>query len=241
MRFKYDRRSKKRYFVAACILSPLCLILFPSLFATISMDRSKLELATYAFLLLIFLAPVTLACWAAYADSLLYIRRLEKWGITVPYIKGEQLIPPPSVSILPGEGPVCRESVILSSIAFSVCAGIVIWALLHILHFILLGDGGDGCFTAAIFGIPLILAWLCGGFVYYHQRLNSLYRDIADPLPYKKVRTRFVNGILTILIGLGITVALLNWAHNMADYSYRSRLESVYGDDWRIHIGERLP
>ncbi|MBR5420555.1 MAG: hypothetical protein IK115_05345 [Lachnospiraceae bacterium] len=233
MKYKYDKRIRRRLFVASVSLACLAFISALLLLAE--------SLAPYAYLLLVFLIPVDICCWAGWVDSLQYIRRLGKWGIEVPEVKGDQLIPPPLATELPEDGEVCTHSVILAGLAWAVCAGIVIWAFLHVRHFAPLGIGADARFAAAIFGVPLFAAWMIGGLVYFRQRLNSLYRDEADPLTFKKVRTRFVSGCVTISICLLITCFLLHSARTMSDYIYKSRLQAVWEDDWRSHVGEPLP
>ena len=245
MKYKYGWKDLRFMRVFAIIITVICglSILITLLTEALPSLSSYLELYSGGALITLLVSfPCALAGWYGYLDALHYLKRLSLWGIAIPYSKDDALIPPADNPELLQEGAVCRSSVILAIAAFIISGGILIAGIVHTLHYTALGVGSDAAAAAMMCHGPLCIAWLIGGVVYFHQRLNEKYRDEADPVPSKKIRSNIFKGSVTILLCLGISLALLSIPKSMSDYIYKSKLQTCYGDrEWRDHIGEPLP
>ncbi|MCR5249060.1 MAG: hypothetical protein K6E50_00480 [Lachnospiraceae bacterium] len=245
MKYQYDKKDQKLFFLGAVLFSAvsgiaLLLLLIDGIGGLIyAKDMSNSSV--WSFIALQVALPATLLSWYAYLDCLLYERRLNRWGLELPESKKELLMPPADDPDLLKEGPFDKNSSLLSALCLVVLLGSLIYVFLDIGHFLSLNLGSDALAMGMLFYGPLSIAWLIGALVYRARRSNNIYRYAADPVPNKKIRQSLPQGLLTILLFLVISIFFLHIPHSMLDYAYKSRLEAVYDGGWREHLGEPLP
>jgi len=244
MKIKYDKTEQKIFLIAALICTPGLplglLFLFTEWGAVVPV----------LYLILMYFSPiVAIAAWFGYLDSRFYFGELEKHGIDLPVHKKNPAEYDRFVMQIneaqknftnaPKVEPFEKSSMILAGIAWVIAAGHLLWLFWYAGHFAKLGMGGEIGFMIFV-GLLVTAGWGGGGYFYFRQRSNTLYKNDGDPYPGKKIRANLAKGILTMLVMLCITSAGFRLIYSMTDYVYRSRLQNIYGDDWRDHLGDRV-
>ena len=130
------------------------------------------------------------------------------------------------------------ESLILVLICTFIVIGLGIYMVVYLNKWLSLGV--YDCKALAFIQLVIILFWCAGGVFFFIQRSKKHYRDDTVFDPGRKERMGIVKGIVTIALCLLITLAAERIIVSMTDYVYKSRLESIYGDQWRTHVGESL-
>ena len=233
MKYKYDRRDQKIFRICSIVFSVL--LLAALCLAGLLERAADINTAGIIAVVMIYFLPVpTAASWICYLDCSIYIKKLAAGGVDVPQDKRlEPLMPEPPVYENEQDS---KESTALAVICFAIAGLILIHTLVFFVHWDvrLSGEG-----TVMAFGqLVVVMLWCVGGFVYLHQRLAKYYRDDTVFDPGRKVRTDLLKGILTIIVMLAITAAVLAVMHSMTRYVYHTRMENKYGDEWREHDGE---
>ncbi len=237
MKFRYDKRDNKVFKICAIVFTALFAVSF--LFAWLEPREleSTVIIAT-AGLLLVACLPLMIVCWYAYADSLVYIKKLEDRGISVPYNKKLQ-------PVYNGDPAYTEEekddtgSRVMSYICVAVAAVQLIFIVVYVAKWTALNV--KDCKAMIFFLAGPAIFWLIGAAAFNKQRSNEKYRDETVNDPGRKKRKSVPESILTIIICLVLTGVVDKTVVNMTDYVYRSRLDAIYESDYRLHIGERLP
>ena len=237
MKFRYDKRDNKVF--------KICAIVFTALFA-ISFILAWLEpealggtaIAVIVVLPLIACPLLMIVCWYAYADSRIYIKKLESGGVVVPYNKKLQPVYDSS-PVYTEEEKDSTGSRVMAYICMAIAAAQLIYIAVYIKKWLSLNV--RDCKAMGFFMGGLTIFWLIGAVSYYKQSSKEKYRDETVNDPSRKPRKNVAQAVITIIICLVLTVAVYNTAEHMTDYVYKSRLEGIYEGDWRSHIGERLP
>lgn len=254
MKIKYDKTEQK----ICKTIGIICVIAFLISLLEIIVEI-PLPAFWIAFCCMVFIAsiPIGIVSWYGYLESLLYFKELEKIGIEPPLhkndpeeiqrilAKAEQNRQAGNRYVSAEQNAASREadhnkaSMVLAVIAFIVSAGTLIWVLWYMLHFVRLGMGGEIGFPVLVSLLGSFL-WSVGGIVYWKQRSNEKYKNDGDPTPGKKVRSGPAKGIFTILILLCVTFFAFHTIYEMSQYVYYTKLEVIFGPDWRLHKGERV-
>lgn len=233
MKFIYDKRENRIFKICGTVFTLMFLFAF---LIQLGYGRAG-DITTFGIIcaLLAQFAPIpAIASWYGYWDSSRYIKKLAEGGIEVPENKKLQ----PYTDIVPkyGEEEESKESVVLA----------VLGLIVTVLNLVLLAGYylkwnplmGSEIVIMMVARFILMIFWLIGSMTYWNQRLNERYRDPGVMDPSRKERTGLPKGILTIVICLIISLALIKVTESMTDYVYRSRLQTWYGESYREHIGE---
>lgn len=233
MRFIYDKRDNRIFKTCGIVFTLVFLFAF---LIQLGYDRAGgVDAFGIVCALLAQFSPIpAIASWYGYWDSSRYIKKLKEGGIEVPENKKLK----PCTDEVPeyGEEEDSRESVVLAMLALIVTAlNLILLAVYYLKWKPLMGNE---IIIMMIARFVLIIFWLIGSRTYWNQRLNEKYRDPGVMDPSRKERTGLAKGILTIVICLVISLALIKCTESMTDYVYRSRLQTRYGEHYREHIGE---
>jgi len=221
-KIKYDKRDRKRFLslaIITTIIVIICLILMNTEWP------ENLEASVMGVLIVIVFTVfpvVALATWVMFADSYTYLKRLEKYGYIVPNNKKEydnnlENIATGELKAL--EQP-SSESEILAIISWIVSVAMVGYTIfLSIRFFHML----ENVAFFIIVTVVLVIFWLVFGFSFWKQRLRDKYKDDVDFNSPLKPRKHLVEGIVTIIILLTISVAIAVNMYTMSRYVERSK------------------
>ncbi|MDE5778721.1 MAG: hypothetical protein K2I10_09505 [Lachnospiraceae bacterium] len=225
-KIKYDMRDKRNAFMLAIVLSLLTVISFMAYF--LPSDGFSAEFVCFITLSIISSPVVCLAGGAYYLEICTYLNRLKKHGYETPknkkdfsgkleYLsKAEQS---PCISGKSGESISLAVACLLCSI------GVALEAAYYLF---------DNRFNWDIMGAELIfmegmilvmaVLWLLGAFAYWRQRIQEYYRDDVEMDENRKARRQIVDGVITILVMLLITIVMVSCIHSITDYIQKIRL-----------------
>ncbi|MCR5118694.1 MAG: hypothetical protein K6B44_03625 [Lachnospiraceae bacterium] len=232
MRSVYDKRENRIFKTGGIVFTLVFVIAF---LVVLSSDKAG-DVGTLGIicsLLTIFCPIPALACWYGYWDSSRFIKKMEEHGVEVPENKKLQ---PFTGVISDSTEEDSRESVILAACAGAVTILLFILSVIYVFKWYPLI--GSECVFMLFFRAVLIILWCVGAGVYLKQSSKEKYRDAGVVDPARKERTGLPKGILTIIVCLVISLALMRMSESMTDYVYRSRLKARYGESYREHIGE---
>ena len=228
-KIKYDKRDKKIYLILAVVTT----IIFAMCFSLLQMDLEveNISAAFYAGFMIVstlFLPIISFAMWVMFFDSHMYLKRLEKYGFTVPdrkkdYDNNLEKLPQSQGNIFDNENPKVKESKeskALAYVSWIVSLGMAVYTVWFFIRFSHMLE------NVAFFGLVCIfitLCWLVLGFYFFKQRRPDKYRDDVDYKSNLKVRKHLVEGIITIVILLVITIVGAVNMYTMSKYVERSK------------------
>lgn len=228
-KIKYDKRDKKIYLVLAVVTT----IIFAVCFSLLQMDLEveNLSAAFYASFMIVstlFLPIISFAMWIMFFDSHMYLKRLEKYGLTVPYRKNDydnnlEKLPQAQGTVFLDERQKAnesKESKTLAYISWIISLGMAVYTVWFFIRFSHMLE------NVAFFGLVCIfitICWLAFGFYYFKQKNPNKYRDDVDYKSNLKVRKHLVEGIIAIVILLTITIVGAVNMYTMSKYVERSK------------------
>lgn len=221
---KYDLKDKKRFWVAALVCSVVPVI---SIFLlALNNVLYRLESVWEAMLVVwgvIFSTILGLSMWGCFLSCLGYLNRLKKHGYQVPADKkmyqGRLVRLERMEAAVPVPKQHNRESMTLAAVSLitAVCflgVSVYIWQAYPDNEF------PFGCM------LGMVACWLLLGFYYWRQRISSKYRDDVEPGDTRKVRQNVVNGLITIVVCILLSVLYSQVIYAMADVIYKSRVHA---------------
>ncbi len=221
-KIKYDKRDRKLYLwlgIVTTIIVLICLILMNTDWPE---DLDASIIGVMIVVCFTVFPVIALAMWVMFADSCMYLKRLEKYGYIVPAKKKEY-----SNSIenlVSGElktfSEPSAESKILATIAWLIAlamAGYSIFLSIRFSHML------ENVAFFIIVSIALSIFWLGFGFGFWKQRHRDKYKDDVEYKSPLKSRKHLVEGITTIIIMLGITGVIAVNMYTMSKYIERSK------------------
>lgn len=162
-------------------------------------DETVGLIATLCFSMLV---PFTAYSWLRALDCFFYIKRLEKHGYFLPKRKtdyGNDLRNMPRRQGYAEKGEIQRESIILAVLAWGAAAVFFFRGFFCCITWFETYEGaGDIILNAFFWAVCNTLVWIVIGFWYYWQRLESRFRDDAEPEDGRRQRRSIIAGI-TIL------------------------------------------
>lgn len=148
------------------------------------------------------LVPLTAYSWLRALDCFFYIKRLEKHGYFLPKRKtdyGNDLRNMPRRQGYAEKGEIQRESIILAVLAWGAAAVFFFRGFFCCITWFETYEGAEEIILNAFLGaVCNTLVWIAIGFWYYRQRLESRFRDDAEPEDGRRQRRSIIAGI-TIL------------------------------------------
>lgn len=244
-KIKYDKRDKKIYLIIAVVTT----IIFVVCFSLLQMDLEfeNLSAAFYAGFMVIstiFLPVISFAMWVMFFDSFTYLKRLEKHGFVIPDNKKDY---DASLDKLPvkeddyimqvKDMKESNESKALAYISWFISLGMVgytVWYFIRFSHML------DNVGFLGLFSIFITLCWLVFGFYFFKQRNADKYSDDVDYRSKLKVRKHLVEGLVTIVVLLAITVVGAVNMYTMSRYVERAKENPELVGYVEIGFGDRL-
>lgn len=230
-KIKYDKGDRKQFLLLAIVSTifiVVSLILLQFDFADDSMSATLYAVLMIASVL--FLPVICFAMWVMFFDSYMYLKRLDKYGYIVPENKKdydndiEKLI---NGEIKSYAEP-SRESMALASISWVVSLGMVAFAVFYFVRFSHMLENVAFLGFVSIF---IAILWAVFGVYFFRQRSRGLYRDDVEYNSPLKKRNHLVEGIVTIIVFVAITVVVANSMYSMAKYVERSKEMQEQGMD----------
>lgn len=225
-KIKYDIRDKKIYLILAVVTT----IIFAVCFLMLQMDLEveNLSAAFYASFMIvstIFLPIISFAMWVMFFDSLTYLKRLDKYGFVLPNNKKDydaslEKLPIKEDDYSMQDKEESNGSKALAYISWFISlgmAGYTIWYFIRFSHML------ENVGFFGLVSIFITLCWLVFGFYFFKQRKTDKYRDDVDYKSTLKVRKHFVEGFVTIVVLLGITIVGAVNMYTMSRYVERSK------------------
>lgn len=221
-KIKYDKRDRKLFLNLAIITTVIvlaCLILMNTDLP------EELEASVIGVMIVVCFTvfPVlALAAWVMFADSHTYLKRLEKYGYTVPANKKEydnSLEKLATGKLKVFEQP-SKESKILAVISWVVSAAMVGYAIFLSIRF---SHMLENVAFFIMVSVALAIFWLVFGFGFWRQRCRDKYKDDVEFNSSLKPRKHLVEGIATIIILLAISAVIAVNMYTMSKYVERSK------------------
>ena len=220
-KIKYDKRDRKLFLTLAIITTVIllaCLILMNTDLP------EELEASVIGVMIVVCFTvfPVlALASWVKFADSHTYLKRLEKYGYTVPANKKEydnSLEKLATGELKTFEQP-SKESKVLAVLSWVVSVAMVVYAIFLSIRF---SHMLENVAFFIIVTIAIAIFWLVFGFGFWKQRLRDQLRDDVEFNSSLKPRKHLVEGITTIIILTAISVVIAVNMYTMSKYVERS-------------------
>lgn len=216
-RIKYDCRDRNILLTIAVVSTILCIGLISVLSV---MDDLSAEVG--AFLMIggyIFFPLLAATTWMEFIRSILYIRRLKKYGYEIPVYKksySSDLCQLNRVQKCDMQSECCNiGSLVLSLVADGILACVVIGAIMFYCQY---SGMGDLKYFGMKASVPLYLLWFFLAWKYWRQRSNDKYRDDVEIDNDRKVRKSVEDGILEIVVFLYITIFWMRMICWYAEY-----------------------
>lgn len=221
-RIKYDKRDRKLYLILAVVSTVIFAGIIIVLRLNLWEDMSS-ELASVVMIFGTIICPVlAFAAWVMFCDSHTYLKRLEKYGYIVPENKKdydndiERLV---NEEIKSYTEP-SKESSVLALVSWSVSLGMVGFTIFYFIRFSHMLENMSFLGCVAIF---VAILWAVFGAYFWRQRSRERYRDDVEYNSPLKKRNHLVEGLVTVVILLAITVFVATNIYTMAKYVERSK------------------
>ena len=241
-KIKYDKRDKKLYrnlAVVTTIIFALCIFAL-----NLDLDVDNLSSAFYASLMIVatlFLPIISIAMWIMYFDSYAYLKRLEKYGYELPIKKRDyhndlDELHEKSTSKQhknPENLEESKESKALAYVSWVVALCMVGYSIFYFVRFSHMLENVAFLGFVCIF---IAICWVLLGNYFYKQRKPEKYRDDVDYKSKLKVRKNLVEGLVTIVILLAVTIFGAANIYTMSKYVERSK----ENPEEVVHVDEQI-
>lgn len=221
-KIKYDKRDRKLFLTFAIITTVIVLTCLILMNTDLPEELDPSVIGVMIVICFTVFPVLSLATWVMFADSHTYLKRLEKYGYTVPANKKEydnSLEKLATGELKVFEQP-SKESKVLAVISWIVSVAMVGYV-------IFLGTRFSHMLENVAFFIILTIAiaifWLVFGFNFWKQRCREKYKDDVEFNSSLKSRKHLVEGIATIIILLAISVVIAVNMYTMSKYVERSK------------------
>lgn len=219
---KCDKRDRRLYLILAVVSTVIFVGIMIMLQLELLEDMSS-ELATITMLVGAVICPVlAFAIWVMFFDSHIYLKRLGKYGFSIPDNKRdydndiEKLV---TGEIKTFTEP-SKESIGLALMAWFVSLGMVAFSVFYFIRFSHMLENVSFLGCVAVF---IAILWAVFGAYFWRQRSRNSYRDDVEYNSNLKKRNHIVEGMVTIIIFVVITVVATNFIYSMAKYIERSK------------------
>ena len=221
-KIKYDKRDKRLFFALAMITTIIvvvCVVLM-NIEWTIELDARVIG---FVIVVAFTIFPVlAFSFWVMFADSLMYLKRLERYGYLIPSNKKEY--DNNIENLVVGEIRVLsepsKESKILAFLSWVVSVAMVVYAIFLSFRFSHMLDN-----VAFFILVTVVMAvlWLLFGISFWKQRRRDKFRDDVEYSSTLKPRKHLVEGIATIIILIAISSIVAVNMYTMSKYVERAK------------------
>lgn len=168
---------------------------------------------------------VALACWVYAFEIKSYLYRLKKHGYEVPEKKstyGRHMgnLPRTEKESMPENS---RESTIMASICFLCTVGFPFEVVRFRTKYNMMQDMMS--FVMIVLAV-LSALWCIGGLYYWRQRSTVKFRDDVEIDEKRKPRKHIVEGMVEILLMLGISLLFCEILYQFVNVVYKSRVQA---------------
>lgn len=221
-RIKYDKRDRKLYLILAVITTILIVV---GLLLMNTEWPNSLNAAVVGVMIVVCFTVfpvVAFATWVMFADSHMYLKRLNIYGYIVPDNKKQY--DNNLESLVSGELKVFsepnKESMMLAVVSWVISFGMVGYSIFLSLRFSHMLENVAFFIIATV---AMAIFWLVFGFSFWKQRKRDAYKDDVELNSSLKPRKHLVEGITTIIILLAISVVVAVNMYTMSKYVERSK------------------
>ena len=221
-KIKYDKRDRRLFFILAVITTIIvvvCLIMMNTEWIN-DLDASVVGIMIVAGYT--FFPVVAFATWVMFADSHMYLKRLEKYGYLIPDNKKEyennlEKLATGELKAFCEHSKESKALAIISWIVAVVMVGYSVFLSIRFSHML------ENVAFFIIVAVVLAIFWLVLGLSFWKQRRRDKYKDDVEFDSALKPRKHLVEGITTLIILLGITVVIAVNMYTMSKYVDRSK------------------
>lgn len=223
-KIKYDKKDKILYIRAAVVFSILavldgCVLSFYDIMQYVPVEVGVIFVcAIWPFCIL------AIGLWAGYIDTVLYLKRLQKYGYEVPedkkiFDKALEKLPmmENTVKSLP-----CKncDSIVLTVLTGIIVVGLMIYDVYFLYRYSSVGK--DIWFFEGVLILGTFI-WLFLGISYARQISNRKYKYDVEIDYNRKNRRNLIDGIVEIIVLLVFTFPSVEVINNAVQYMIKAR------------------
>lgn len=223
-KIKYDKKDKKLYIKMAVVFSMLAVMDLGILNCPDVMWHFPVEWEVVFVCEILPFFILAVRFWLGYINTVLYLKRLQKYGYEVPEDKrkfNQDLEKLPvmenAVKSLPRRN---YDSIVLTVLTIMIVVGLLIYDIWFLFRYT--GFGKDIWVFEGILMLGTVI-WLLLGIFYAGQISNRKYKYDVEIDYSRKNRTNLINGIAQILILLMLTFPTIEAVNNAIRYMIRAR------------------
>lgn len=236
---RFDLRSEKQYRVLAILgitlgLVPICISL---IFLENKLVDSASTLVDILFSLSVSVCPFITLLGLGAALKLFqckqYFKRLKNNGYEIPkdvrdYDHTLTKVPRNEMVIIKEYPADSRINTIIAFVCFISLVGATIW---YYVEWMPVEPDTAEVFMVCAFILDAL--WLLGAYFYYRQMDSERYKDATSPGDGRKNRKDVMDGVITILIMMLISIFCVSMAFSMTNYVHKSRIHAAQTEELR--------